>query len=332
MKQTTINLWEKEEYQYPVVGEFLPTLTSYVHEDGEVHPAFVVVPGGGYRMVSVTEGELVAKKFYDKGFNAFVVTYTTCLPGPEPLRLQPLKDLSKAIVYLRKHKEVYDIDEHRVTICGFSAGAHLCGTLAVHYEEPQIQLGGEYAGISNRPDTVVLSYPVITTGEYAHRDSFVALLGADATKGELEYMSLELQVKEGIPPVFLWQTVTDETVPVENSYLFAESCKKAGVPYEHHVFHKGMHGLSLANEDWASGSFEGIYCMKQMTEYISYCIEHDITPVEPFSGLGMLPKGTDVGAVYAQGVKQYCNYQAEPCVQVWPELVENWLSDLWTNR
>lgn len=171
-----------------MIGDFLPALTSYVHEDGKNHPAFVVVPGGGYCVVTATEGELVALKFYHKGFNAFVVTYTTCMPGPEPVRLQPLKDLSKAVVYLRRHREEYGIDEHRVNICGFSAGAHLCGSLAVHGDGPQIQPGGEYAGISNRPDAVVLSYPVITSGEYAHRDSFAALLGEDASKEDLEYM------------------------------------------------------------------------------------------------------------------------------------------------
>lgn len=329
MRQQTIELWSKAEYRYPVVGAFLPTLTSYVHEDGEVRPAFVVVPGGGYRHVSPTEGEIVAMRFYEKGFNAFVVTYTTCMPGPEPVRFQALKDLSKAVVYLRRHADEYSIDEHRVTICGFSAGAHLCGSLAVHYDEPQIALGGEYEGISNRPDTVVLSYPVITSGEYAHRDSFVALLGADATQEELEYMSLERHVNENTPPVFLWQTVTDEAVPVENSYLFAESCKRAGVPYEHHVFHKGVHGLSLSNEVWASGEYGELYTMRQISEYVSHCIENGLTPVEPFSAMANMPKGTDVAAAFMEGMRQFGRPQPEPCVQVWPELVENWLADMW---
>jgi hypothetical protein len=33
MQQKTVNLWTKEEYTYPVIGDFLPTLTSYVHEE-----------------------------------------------------------------------------------------------------------------------------------------------------------------------------------------------------------------------------------------------------------------------------------------------------------
>lgn len=32
-------------------------------------------------------------------------------------------------------------------------------------------------GLKNRPDAAILAYPVITSGEYAHQDSFKALLG-----------------------------------------------------------------------------------------------------------------------------------------------------------
>lgn len=324
----TVELWKKEEYAYPAVGDFIPTVTSYIHEDEQERPAYVVVPGGGYEMVSASEGEIVAKKFYEKGFQSFVVTYTTRMPGPAPVRFQAMKDLAKAIAYIRKNAKKLKVDADKVTICGFSAGAHLCGCLAVHYDEPEIQPGGEYEGVNIRPDYAVLSYPVITSGEYAHKDSFTALLGENATPEELAYMSLEKQVNQNTPPIFLWQTAADETVPVENSYLMAQACKKAGIPYEHHVFHRGIHGLSLADEEWAKGEYGGQYCMKQLTNYIEDCIERGETPVEPFSGLGALPKGTDIGALFIKNMAQFCNYKPEPCVQVWPDLVENWLRDL----
>lgn len=189
----TVKLWEREEYTYPVIGDFIPTITSYIHEDGQVRPVFMVVPGGGYEMVSPSEGEIVARKFYEKGFQCFVVTYTTRMPGPDPVRFQAMKDLAKAIAYVRKNAAQLKADPDNVTVCGFSAGAHLCGCLAVHYDEPEIQPKGEYSGIKVRPDYAVLSYPVITSGKYAHKGSFIALLGKDATGEELSYMSLEKQ-------------------------------------------------------------------------------------------------------------------------------------------
>ena len=76
MKKQTINLWNKEDYSYPCAGEFLPNITAYLHEDEEVRPAMLVVPGGGYAFVSPTEGEIVAKRFYEAGYQAFVLTYT----------------------------------------------------------------------------------------------------------------------------------------------------------------------------------------------------------------------------------------------------------------
>ena len=49
---------------------------------------------------------------------------------------------------------------------------------------------------------------------------------------------------------FCWHTLEDKTVSAENGYLFAEACRKAGVPYAHHVFAEGAHGMSVATEEW----------------------------------------------------------------------------------
>ena len=147
----------------------------YFHEVEKARPCILIVPGG-YAVVSPSEGEIVAKKFYEMG----------------------------------------------------------------------------YQTASAKPNAVILSYPVITSGDCAHRGSFTALLGADASEEELEYMSLEKQVTEDMPPCFLWQTAIDELVPVQNSFLFAQALQEKKIPYTFHVFSKGKHGLSLADEAWAN--------------------------------------------------------------------------------
>lgn len=164
METKRYNIWEEGEYSYPMACGFVPNLMSYLHEDREETRACVlVVPGGGYAVVSPTEGEIVAKRFYEKGYQTFVLTYTTNLLGNEPLRLQPLQDVSRAVRYLRKHAEQFGIDAKKLVLCGFSAGAHLCGSLCVHYGDVDDQ--GTYEDVSNRPDAAILSYPVITSGE-----------------------------------------------------------------------------------------------------------------------------------------------------------------------
>ena len=85
-----IELWHKEEYHYPAAHGFIPIMVSYIHEDELMHPAMLVVPGGGYRLVSPSEAHLVAMEFYQAGYNVFVLEYTVNPLDEAPLKLQPL--------------------------------------------------------------------------------------------------------------------------------------------------------------------------------------------------------------------------------------------------
>lgn len=52
----------------------------------------------------------------------------------------------------------------------------------------------------------------------------------------------------------LWHTFADDAVPVENTLLLAQAMRRAGVPFELHIFPKGIHGLGLADEMTDDGS------------------------------------------------------------------------------
>ena len=52
-----------------------------------------------------------------------------------------------------------------------------------------------------------------------------------------------------MPPAFIWHTVADPEVPVQNSLLLAEAYCAAGAPYEMHLYPVGVHGLSLATPE-----------------------------------------------------------------------------------
>ena len=165
MKNTCEKIWKENEYAYKAAYGFIPEINSYLHEDEEIRDCMIVVPGGGYCMCVPPEGEVVAKVFYEQGMNVFVLTYTTDITFSVPLKRQPMEDISRAVRYIRYRKNEYHIDERRLFICGFSAGAHVCGSLAVHFDDikdPDMSLDE----VSNRPDGVILSYPVITTGKY----------------------------------------------------------------------------------------------------------------------------------------------------------------------
>ena len=319
-------IWREWEYSYPAAYGFRPIIVSYIHEDKKVRPCMLVVPGGGYRYVSSTEADPVARTFYAAGYNVFVLAYTVNYLD-EPLKLQPLMDIARAVRIIRYHAEKCSVDPDKMAVCGFSAGAHLCASLCVHYSDIS-DPDPKYAPISARPDAAVLGYPVITSGEYAHKDSFTALLGADAGEKELEYMSLEKHVTDDMPPCFLWQTASDESVPVENSYLFAMACRKAGVPFAHHVFSEGIHGMSVATGEWLEGCYGTPYTLEQI-DRLTEAIEQGATPypTEKAEEIRTAFSGKrDGGKKWDPEIRQRLKGLLDE-VGMWTKLAEKWLED-----
>ncbi len=227
------------------------TLTVYAHEkmpelrEGKPRAGIVICPGGGYYAVSPREAEPIAMAFYNRGYNAFVLRYSTKDFNSEEYPTQ-LLEISAAIAYTRRNSEYYNTKKDTIAVCGFSAGGHLAGMSATLWQEDIItqKLGIEYG--ENKPNGLILAYPVITSGEFAHRGSFVNLAGDDADETLLHKLSLENSVGEHTPPTFIWHTLNDGTVPSENSFLFANALKRNGVPFEMHIYPDGCHGLALA--------------------------------------------------------------------------------------
>ena len=218
-------------------------------------PLILVCPGGGYRYTSEREAEIVAMQFNAMGYHAAVLWYS-CAPAEFPTALL---ELSRAVAHLRAHAQKYMIDPERIAVLGFSAGGHLAASLGAFWNTEWFAKIREEAGVALtaqeiKPDGLILAYPVITSGEYAHRDSFTDLLGEERAKDSwwLEKMSLEKQNLKDVPPVFLWHTSYDSSVPLENSLYFATQLIKARKPLEYHIFPGDVHGISLA--DWRTRS------------------------------------------------------------------------------
>ena len=242
MKTERINLYNYFGIEKPAtaVAELEIYIPSRHTEYGanRKRPAVLVIPGGGYEYTSEREAEPVALKFLTQGYCAFVVYYS-CKPNKYPLALQ---EAGMAMAYIRENAEKYGIKEDNVASIGFSAGGHLCGCLATIYDNEVLDFLGDKKAFV-KPNACVLMYPVITSGEKAHKGSFNALCGDDE---ELRsYLSLENRVNENSVPAYIFSTVNDKCVPVRNSLLMACAYEKAGVPFSVHVLEKGSHGLSV---------------------------------------------------------------------------------------
>lgn len=229
-------------------------LSAYILDNLKAEPdrrrtAVIVVPGGGYWNCSDREQEPVAMRFLGMGCHAFILNYSVA-PHRFPVSL---RELALSVATVREHAGEWHVDPDRILVCGFSAGGHLTCSLGTFWNRP---LSYEAIGKTPeeiRPNGLILSYPVITSGEYRHQGSVNQLLGEDPGEDLLELFSLEKQVTADMPPVFLWHTLTDENVPVENSLLLANALRRADVNFEFHLYPSGGHGLSLATAETSGG-------------------------------------------------------------------------------
>ena len=231
-------------------------LVAYLREDqkrmaGRARDALIVCPGGGYNSVSEREAEPISVRFAGEGFQVFELHYSV---GEKAADLLPLKEVCLAVAHVRENAEAYRVDPHRIFVLGFSAGGHLAASAGTLWRHEALAPYTDGDPDRFRPDGMVLCYPVISGGRFAHRGSFDRLMGyKGATEEELATLSLELHVSDRTPPTFLWHTSNDGSVPVENSLMFAAALREKRVPFELHVFPDGKHGLSLATAETAAG-------------------------------------------------------------------------------
>ena len=195
-------------------------------------------------MLAPHEGEVYAQWLAAQGIHAWVLQYRL---GPHGYRHPAmLHDAARAVRTVRHLARQYGLDPARIGVMGSSAGGHLVATIITQFDAGQPADTDPVARKSSRPDLGILCYPVITMkAPHAHAGSRENLLGSNPTPALIDALSAELQVNPNTPPAFIWHTVADNAVPVENALIFAQALRRAGVPFAMSLYENGAHGLGL---------------------------------------------------------------------------------------
>src|SRR5690606_38067011 len=125
----TVNdiLWITES-RTPSIEVFLPPKK---HQNKQ---AVIICPGCGYHGLAYDlEGIEIAKWYNSIGYTAFVLKYRTPERHTGDFKNKiPLSDAVRAMKYIRKNADQWNIDPHNIGVMGFSAGGHLASTLGTH--------------------------------------------------------------------------------------------------------------------------------------------------------------------------------------------------------
>ena len=208
----------------------------------------VIFPGGCYAGLTFDfEGTQQASFFIDHGIAAFVVRYR--IPMTRPWSINPWarsRMHSRRCAFAPACRRM-ERRPRRIGVIGFSAGGHVASTLATHFDKSYVDNPDH---VDLRPSFLVLVYPVISMdAKITHMDSRKALLGAEPSESNIRFFSNELHVTRSTPPTLILHAADDRLVDVDNSIVFFEALRHAGVPVETRLFQKGQHGFFLLPRD-----------------------------------------------------------------------------------
>jgi len=212
------------------------------------------MPGGGYDRLTDLKEQAPVGEYFSQTLHVttFVLFYRLVQPDGNYRYPVPMWDGQRALKLVRYRAAQYGVDPNRVGIFGFSAGGHLASTITLHsgtdFDLPEHDA---VDAMKARPNFVGLGYPVISMlpDQYASPNSRSHLLygyeGRNLDRLE-HYLSGQLNVTAHTPPVFLFESMDDQKISPQNSVLFSDALRAAGVPSDVHLFAHGVHGAGLA--------------------------------------------------------------------------------------
>ncbi len=215
----------------------------------EKYPSVIVCPGGAYFFTSQREADPVAFEYLAEGYNVFILDYSV---GELAKDFLPLKELSNLIMTIRDNSDEWCCDPDKIAVCGFSAGGHLAASAAILWNNDKFKAVFDTQNGKNKPNAAILGYPVITADEFAHEDSIKNVSGAERGTNKYNFFSLDKRVDKDCAPIFVWHTVSDGLVPVENTIKLISALQENKISFECHIFPTGDHGMSVCTTEVSS--------------------------------------------------------------------------------
>lgn len=231
-------LWDEPVCKGELQGE--PCLIPVPVKGREDKPVILIAHGGGFRWRTGCEAANIAWRFHQMGYPTAMLAYrlTPCT------RFDAFCDMRRAVRLLRTLQKTMG-HNGKVVAMGFSAGGMLAANCATVFDSGDLTNTDPAERESSRPDAAVVCYGAMSLAAFPLPFGFPAdeaMYGR--SKEERFLLSADRNVRPDSPPMFLWQTMSDDG---RHGMNLASALQAAGVPYELHIFQAGAHGLALAD-------------------------------------------------------------------------------------
>jgi len=157
-------------------------LDVYLKNDNKLHPAVVLIHGGGWKSGDKSQTHALAQKIALSGYSCFCIEYRKSLEAKYPAAII---DVKNAIKFIKEKAQNYKVDPNKIAVLGCSSGGQMAaligttngnskfeevttkptacvqaiidmdGILAFHHPESQegkiagLWLGGDYEEVPN---------------------------------------------------------------------------------------------------------------------------------------------------------------------------------------
>jgi len=220
-------------------------------------PVMVHIHGGGWRSGSKNTIPGFLAKANTEGWLAVVsIEYRFTDVATHPAQVD---DCARAIQFIRRKAQEWNIDPHRIGVTGGSAGGHLAAYLALQDDEAQPDSEDPVERQSSRVSFAIpfagpTDWGLLGTIEHAH-PAYRQVLGYEPGT-PAEKMSADLRrnvspltfVSADDPPFLIVHGDADDIVPFAHARVLDAALKAAKVSTELHVVKGGTHGVSGAGE------------------------------------------------------------------------------------
>ncbi|MDY0166468.1 MAG: DUF1080 domain-containing protein [Thermoguttaceae bacterium] len=222
-----------------------------VFEPGKKYPGIVIIHGGGWTGGDKRGGREIniGTTLASHGYVCMSINYALAKSG-SPTFPQNIQECKRAVRWLRKNADRFQLDADHIGAIGGSAGGHLTALLAVSGPEVGID-PAEDAEYSCRIQAAVPMYPHCAASwegrvpptPYPTLPMFAQ---PQAEAPELwDSASPIKQLSKDDPPMLILHGTADKTTPLDQSTRFHEAALAAGVQSELIVIEDAPHSFHL---------------------------------------------------------------------------------------